>query len=353
MDVAGELAAVGTLHDEGYGHVAERVGGIVAHERHELHRLARAVDAAFGVEECIDRARLRPTVDAAVGQVESGLGEFEAGELLAVAGHRHDGDRLGRTLALQQARSEGSAPVGGRDNLADRFVAARQQDDLDARQRLGGLQRPREDVQPVLASEAREADVGVDHPHAGGASRIVLVVVVARGWLGGVPDYDEIGTGLPVLDGLADREGRDDGLVGDAAHVHRACPLLGAVAAVQPVPERPRLGDRLGAREGLVVVVGAVGGEALDAALVHAIDRDADLRDVDGGDGQAGGAAARQDEAFARQVHDGWTGAQRDSHFLVGGELLAAAARQALAQRDLVVLPVGEARDAQPVVVGA
>ena len=348
MSEACELAAVRPLHDQGDRHVGQRIAAVVADHGHELHSLAGPVDAALGIEKGIDRAGLRTAIDAAVRQIERGLGEFEAREVLAGRILRHDGDRLGGAAAFQKARREGGAAILRRDGLAERFVAARQNHDLDAGQRLGSLQGAGKDVQPVVAGKAREADIGVDHPHAGGDAVVVLVVVTARRRLGGVPDHDEISAGLPVLDGLADREGGHDGLVGHVAHFHRAAPLFGAVAAVQPVHQRPRFGDRL--RSGEADIVVAVGRKAVDAALVHAIDRDGDLGNVDAGHRQAGGAAARQDEALARQGHDGGTGAERHGHDLFVLQLLAIAAGQAGKQLHLVILTVGKTCDAQAIV---
>ena len=80
--VARELGAVGPLDDQRHRHVLERVGRVVAHHGHELHRLAGPIDAALGVEEGIDRAGQGAAVDAAVGEVERRLGELEPGEFL-------------------------------------------------------------------------------------------------------------------------------------------------------------------------------------------------------------------------------------------------------------------------------
>ena len=347
---AGELAAVRALHDQRHRHVGQRHRRGVAQHGHELHRLAGAVDAALGVEEGIDRAGLVAPGHAAVGEVERRLAELEPREILLVGIGRHDGAGAGRTAALEQAGGEQDAAglVGHR--LGHRLVAARQQGDFEVGERLGRLQRAGEDVQPVVAGEGGERDVGVHHPHAGRLAVGVLLfglLVAARRRLGGVPGDDEVGAGLPVLHGLADREGGGHRLVGDVAHLHGAAPLQGAVGAAQPAVEAPRLGDRLAARVGGVV---AVAGEAHDGALVDAIDRDADLADVDGGDRQAGGAAARQDEALAGQGDHGGPGAQRHLDVLVLVELDAVAAREARAQPHLVVLAIGQAADAQAIV---
>jgi hypothetical protein len=321
----------------------------VAQHGHQLHGLAGAVDATLGVEEGVDGPRLVAAGDAAVGQVERRLGEFEAGEFLLGGVRGHHGTDLGGALALQQAGGEGDASVGGGECLSHRLVAARQQHDLEAGKRQGGLQRAGEDVQPVVAAEGRQRDVGVHHPHAGGRSAraVLLVTVVARRRLGCVPYHDEIGAGLPVLDRLADREGGGHRLVGDVAHLHGAAPLQGAVGAVQPAVQGPRFGDRL--TTGISGVV-AVAGEAVDRPLVHAIDGDADLGDVDGRDRQADGAAARQDEALAGQRHHRRPRAQGDVDCRLGCELDAVAAGEARQKLDLVVLTVGQAGDAEAIV---
>ena len=350
MGKARELGAVRPLDDQRHRHVGERDGGVVAQHGHELHGLAGAIDAAFGVEEGVDRAGLVAAGDAAIGKVERRLGEFEAGELLLAGVGRHHREGLGRAAAFQEPGGEIDTAVGGGDRLGDRFVAARQQHDLEAGERLGALQGAREDIETVLAGEAGQRDVGVHHPHAGrlAAGRVVVVIVeAARRRRGGVPHHDEIGAGLPILDRLADREGGDHRLVGRAAHFHRAAPLADAVGAVQPAAQRPRLGDRLGAGKARVV---AIVGETVDRALVDPVDLDADLGDVDGGDRQADRRAARQDEALARQGDDGRTGAQRhvDLHFVI--ELGAIAARETRQHPHRVILAVGEAADAEAVV---
>ena len=347
---AGELAAVGALHDQRHRHVGQRHCRGIAQHGHELHRLARAVDAALGVEEGIDRAGLVAAGHAAVGEVERRLAELEPRKILLGGIGRHHRAGAGSPAALEQAGGEQDAAglVGHR--LGHRLVAARQQGDFEVGERLGGLQRADEDVQAVVAGEGGQRDVGVHHPHAGrlAAAGLLLRLLIAGGRrLGGVPGDDEIGAGLPVLHGFADREGGGHRLVGDVAHLHGAAPLQRAIAAVQPAVERIRFGDRLAARIGGVV---AVAGEAHDGALVDAIDRDADLADVDGGDRQAGGAAARQDEALAGQGDHGGPGAQRHLDVLVLVELDAVAAREARAQPHLVVLAIGQAADAQPIV---
>src|ERR1700682_1964831 len=85
-----------------------------------------------------------------------------------------------RAPAIYQPGGEIDTAVGGRDRLGDRLVAARQQHELEASERLGALQGTGENVESVLASEAGEGDVGVHHPHAGrlAARRPVVVVVI-------------------------------------------------------------------------------------------------------------------------------------------------------------------------------
>ena len=46
------------------------IGVRVAQQRRQEHRFTRPIDAALGGREQIERARRRPTVDAAIGQIE-------------------------------------------------------------------------------------------------------------------------------------------------------------------------------------------------------------------------------------------------------------------------------------------
>src|SRR4030095_15618127 len=119
--------------------------------------------------------------------------------------------------------------------------------------------------------------------------------------------------------------------------LHGAAPDPLAVLTVQPLAQRPRFGDRFGAGEaagGAAVVATAVpaasvlvetaAGELLESALVDAVDRDAELADVDRGDRQSGGGAARQDEALAGQRDSRGARAPRPRDLFLLGELDAA-----------------------------
>ena len=139
MGEAGEFAAIGPFDDQRHRQAGERRRAIVAQQRHQLNRLARAVDAALGVEKGIDRPRLGTAIDAAVGKVKCRFRQFEACEFLPGGVGGHDGEGFRRPLALDQAGGEGCAAVGRRQRLGNRLVAARQQNDFQAGQRLGAL----------------------------------------------------------------------------------------------------------------------------------------------------------------------------------------------------------------------
>ena len=64
-----EHLSVGTLDGDPRREIG-RAAGVVAQQRHHLHGLAGAVDAAIGPDESVERTRMRGARDAAVGQVE-------------------------------------------------------------------------------------------------------------------------------------------------------------------------------------------------------------------------------------------------------------------------------------------
>ena len=85
-------------------------GAVVAGEDGGEDRLARPVGAALGGDEDVDRRRRGPAGDAAVGEVEAGLGEAEEGEVLpGLGGHQR---RLGAAAAAQQAGIEAGVALG-------------------------------------------------------------------------------------------------------------------------------------------------------------------------------------------------------------------------------------------------
>src|SRR5690606_19456112 len=82
--VAADLVAVRTQHPEGEGAVAPGRAVGPSGERHRVHRLAGAIDAALGEDVGVDGAGRLATGHAPVAEVERRIGEAEEGELAAV-----------------------------------------------------------------------------------------------------------------------------------------------------------------------------------------------------------------------------------------------------------------------------
>ena len=158
--------AVRTLELEGERQAGDGLGLDVAQQRRQEDDLARAVDAALGGREEIERTRRRPAFDAAVGQVEGGLCDIEEG---VVAGCGLDGDELRRAAAgaAGEARGEVGAAVGVGGGFAEDFVVDRDQADGGALDRLGRGQRADEGVDAVVAVDRGRAEIGDDEPLGG------------------------------------------------------------------------------------------------------------------------------------------------------------------------------------------
>ena len=83
----------------------ERHGGAggVAHERREVHLLARAIDAALGIEVAVERARGRAALHAAVGEIE-GVGCADRGRRIRRRRFRRRGSRAQGRLRRASGR---------------------------------------------------------------------------------------------------------------------------------------------------------------------------------------------------------------------------------------------------------
>ena len=156
------LDAVRPLDDE-----RQRQSGLgdalrVAQERGREHGLARPVDAALGVEESVEALRRVAPVDAAIGQVECGLGEAQ--EIVVGSKRRDQKARRRAALSAREARIEIDPPVGACRLRRQHLVVARHELQFDARQRPGGPERLHQRVDAVVAGDRRQAEIGDDHP---------------------------------------------------------------------------------------------------------------------------------------------------------------------------------------------
>ena len=173
----GEGAAAETLVGQGRAlvldavrpldHQRQRQAGLgdalgVAQQRGREHRLARAIDAALGVEEGVEPGGRVAAADAAVGEVEGVLREVE--EIVVVAEGRDQKPRRRAALAARQARVEIDPAVRAGRLGREHFVVARNELELDAGERSGGAERLDERVHAVVAGHRGQAEVGDDHP---------------------------------------------------------------------------------------------------------------------------------------------------------------------------------------------
>ncbi len=288
--------AVGPLDHEGQRHAGRRRALGVAQQRGEISRLARAIDAALGIDEGIEAVRRRAAGDAAVGKIERGTGEVEEGKVaLAVI----DGDQRGSGTALPagQARFELHMAAGIGAARRQHLVAARDQPHLDAGLGVGGRQRIDEGVDAVIAGEGREPEVGDDEPL--GRQRVVIgidVFLLLR------LRHHDVDAGFEIADRLIDRKRRGDvGIERRRIDGEIAVPDRNAVGFLEPLD--------VGAVEALLeiaAVVAGIAGDGIDQiAIADAVDFDSDRLGVDADHRNAALAGARQHIGRGREPHRG------------------------------------------------
>ncbi len=171
---AAKDCVVGAPHDQRHRHAGHRVGSPVAQQGHDVDRLARAINAAVGIDETIDRPGQGTAVDAAVGKIERRTGEVGEVEIAVGAiGHHRGGRRAARPLRQAGIKMRAAVGVGGRHRQF--VVVVRDQGQLQTGHRRGAAEGAREYVEPVRAFERGERDVGIDHPLHRARPRVVVV----------------------------------------------------------------------------------------------------------------------------------------------------------------------------------
>src|SRR5580704_8259635 len=111
--------------------------------------LARAIDAALGVEESVEASGRIAAGDAAIAEVESILSEAEKA---IIAGERGDQKSWRRAaFAARKARIEIDSPVGAGRLRRQHFVVARNEPEFHACERPGGAKRLHQRMHAVIA----------------------------------------------------------------------------------------------------------------------------------------------------------------------------------------------------------
>ena len=325
---AGIFDAVGAGQDRGERQARQGAGSGVAHQSGEVDRLARAVGAAVGGEEDVDRRGGFAPLDPAVGEVEGGIGQRQEGHVARRIGHGHERG-LRRAGAADQAGLETGDALGIGQSGAEHGIAARQERDLGPLAGAGIGQRADDDGQAVVAAEGREAEVGEDEPLRRGR-RLVGV----RAGDGGGQDIDARGFA---------RQRLGQGQTGEDVAVEVLCD--GGAA----VPDR--LADRV--LEGIALpVVERLGKEAVlhgaqDVAVRDAEEAEIDLGQVHRLDRERDVAGARQDIGAAREADGGAAVADIEREFDRPGEGFAAGRGQARAQDEPVAFAMRDTVDAE------
>ena len=331
--------AVRPLDDERQRQAGFRHALGVAQKRRGEHGLARTIDAALGVEECVESSGRIAAGDAAIAEVESVLSEAEEA---VVAGERGDQKAWRRAaLAAREAGIEIDPPVGAGRLRRQHFVVARNEPEFDACERPGGAKRLHQRMHAVVAGNRGQAEIGDHHP----LRRELHALVGAR--IGGVrrafprPRGDDIDAGLELADGVEHRKVGHDVLVEHGGDVHRPAPDFRSVLR----------GDLVRARriDGFQKIVAIDGREQI--AVADAIDVDRDFRRVDGDERRALLALARQHVSPPSEMRLRRAVAHID--LVVGGleQRFADRRGQALAQHDRVALAMLEALDADLLVL--
>ena len=183
----------------------------VAQKRGGEHGLARAIDAALGVEERVEPSGRIAAGDAAITKVEGVLSEAEEA---VVAGER--GDQKSRRRAAtptRESRIEIDPAVCAGRFRRQHFVVARDEPQLHACERPGGAKRLHQRMHAVVAGNRGQAEIGDHHP----LRRELHTLLGIR--IGGVrrafprPRGDDIDSGLELADRLKHRKVSHDVLV--------------------------------------------------------------------------------------------------------------------------------------------
>ena len=299
-----------------------------------MHRLAGAVDAALGKHERIELGRCVAAGHAAIGEIERGVRQVEEG-IIACAPRGDDEGRRLTAFTPCEARRERHGAVAVRRRGREHVVVARNQPDLDARQRVRRGERVHEGMNAVGGGIGGEPVIGHDEPLRGP----LAIAVVARhvGGFGG----EQIDAGLHLRHRLADRESGGDILVELLLDLELAAPHLFALC----------LGDVLEVVFVEIALEFPAGHVVEQVAVADPIDGDLEKRRIDRDERDALLARARQHIGLRGEPHRRGSIAHIDRESGVLDKVFPHRGGETFAQRDVVGVAVLQPLDADLLIV--
>ena len=331
-DLAGILDAIGAHQHGGQRQTGKRAGRAIAGEYRRIHRLARAIGAAVGGQEKVDRRRGRQPLDTPVGQIELGLGPRQERHVIAL-GHADQRGRRGPTSG-GQARVEMGHAFGIGRRGADHRIRPVYQLDRNTATRARIRQAAHDHAQTIRPGIARQAEIRDHEPLRRGRIVIGLGARDTR--------LKRIDPGAKRARHLLHRQPGGHVAVDLKAHIGRPLPdLLGElVGEILGLPVIERAGEIIVAHRRDQVPVGNTVEHEVEMLGIHRLDRKPGIR------------RPRQDIGAAREAHGGRPVADIGGDGDILAQRLAPSRGQALAEGHLIALAVLETRNAKLIVLG-
>ena len=217
-DCATVFHAIGPLDHQRDRHIQRGHSLTVAHQRCDLHRLARAIDAAFRIHKGVKGGGHCSAGNSAITQIECRRLEAQKGIVAIPVGcDQHGGRKC--PLSARKPRLELDVPVLPGTLAGQHLVAAGEEPNFDRVLTLSARERMHEGVDAVIARERREAEVRNDEPLR--RQRVELLAGRAS-WL----RYHHIDARSEASDGLVDGKGGCDVGIKRLLDAHLAFPNL-------------------------------------------------------------------------------------------------------------------------------
>ena len=179
LDLAAAIFdAVGPLDHERQRQAGDGRAARIAQQAGEIDRLARAVDAALGVEIGVEPGGSDAALHAAIREIEGGLLQVEKAVILA----QQRGDEAGRiaALALAQRRVEAGIAIGVAADRGQDLVVAGDEPQFGIGDGRGVGERAHQHMHAVGPGKRGQAEIGDDEPLRR-ARRAVVIVAIGIG----------------------------------------------------------------------------------------------------------------------------------------------------------------------------